>query len=200
MVGAGNMGAAISQKFEQQGFKVLLADREMKYVEKGLNSIKEVLYQGVERKLFSSKQVEGFIGNITGTDDLNTLKACDLIVEAIYENFDAKFELFQNLDKIIGKDTIVATNTSSYSVSDLSKAFTEPGRFIGMHFFYHAAKNRLVEIIPGENTSDETYKALQIFSIPAGKVPIPKADTHAFAVNRFFVPCPTDRKYFLLLF
>jgi len=188
IVGAGTMGSAIAQKFAQQGFSVILADRQMKYVEKGLVGIKEILNQGVERRLFSPKQVDAIVARIVGTDDLNNLKGCDLIVEAIFENFDAKSELFRNLDEIVDKNTILATNTSSFSVSDLAKSVSHPDRFIGLHYFYHAAKNRLVEIIPGEKTSVETYKALQIFSVLSGKDAITTADTYGFAVNRFFVP------------
>jgi len=188
VVGAGTMGSAIAQKFAQQGFKVILADREMQYVEKGINNIKNVLFQGVERRLFSPKQVESFLANISGTAELSRLKECDLIVEAIYENFDAKFELFQKLDKNVESDTIIATNTSSYSVTELSKALSNPERFIGLHFFYHAAKNRLVEIVPGEHTSDDTIQTISMFAFLAGKDPITTADTYGFAVNRFFVP------------
>jgi enoyl-CoA hydratase/3-hydroxyacyl-CoA dehydrogenase len=188
VVGAGTMGSAIAQKFAQQGFKVILADREMKYVEKGINGIKDILNQGVERGLFSAKQVESIVSNISGTHQLERLKACDLIVEAIFENFDAKCDLFKTLDSIVDQDIIIATNTSSFSVTELSKSISNPARFIGLHYFYHAAKNRLVEIIPGKETSAETYKAMQVFSVLAGKDAITTADTYGFAVNRFFVP------------
>lgn len=163
LVGAGTMGSAIAQKFAQQGFKVILADREMKYVDKGISGIKEILKQGVDRRLFSPNQVEAIIANISGTDNLSDLKQCDLIIEAIFEDFNAKFDLFKNLDALVDKDTILATNTSSFSVSDLAKSVSHPERFIGLHYFYHAAKNRLVEIIPGEKTSLETHKAIEAF-------------------------------------
>ncbi len=188
VVGAGTMGAAIAQKFAQQGFKVILADREMKYITKGIASIREMLEQGAARRLFRPEQIDIFIANIKGTADLNELKQCDLIVEAIYENFNAKSELFKKLDTIVSKDTILATNTSSFSVSELAKSVSYPERFIGLHYFYHAAKNRLVEIIPGKETSDEVYKALQFFSVRSGKDAIKTADVFGFAVNRFFVP------------
>lgn len=188
LVGAGTMGSAIAQKFAQQGFKVILADREMKYVDKGISGIKEILKQGVERRLFSPNQVEAIIANISGTDNLSDLKQCDLIIEAIFEDFNAKSDLFKNLDALVDKDTILATNTSSFSVSNLAKSVSHPERFIGLHYFYHAAKNRLVEIIPGEKTSLETQKALEVFSVLSGKDAIITADTNGFAVNRFFVP------------
>ncbi len=188
VVGAGTMGSALAQKFAQEGFSVILADREMRFVDKGLNGIKETLNQGVERRLFTPEQVSYFMSNIKGTATLNDLSVCDLIIEAIFEDFNAKQDLFKSLSDIIPAETIIATNTSSFSVSELAKAVTKPERFIGMHYFYHAAKNRLVEIIPGEKTTDETYKAMKVFSVQSGKDAITTKDSYGFAVNRFFVP------------
>ena len=188
VIGAGTMGAAIAQKFAQEGFTVYLNDREQKYIDKGINGIREILEQGVERKLFTQEKVEGILNNIKGTTNQTDLKVCDLIVEAIFEDFEVKSNLFKTLDKIVSADTILATNTSSFSVTELAEAVSHPERFIGLHYFYHAAKNRLVEIIPGEKTSSETTKAVYEFSILSGKDPIYTADAYGFAVNRFFVP------------
>ena len=188
VVGAGTMGSALAQKFAQEGFKVILADRAKNFVEKGLTNIRTTLNDGIEKKVFTKEQVEEYFSNLNGTDSLDDLAFCDLIVEAIFENFDAKTELFTSLSKIVSKDCIVATNTSSFSVSELAKHISYPERFIGLHFFYHAAKNRLVEIIPGEKTSDETIQSTQIFSVLAGKDAIDCKDVYGFAVNRFFVP------------
>ena len=188
VVGAGTMGAAIAQKFAQEGFTVYLNDREDQYLDRGIAGIREILEQGVERRLFTQEKVEGIINNIKPTTNQSDLKACDLIVEAIFEDFDVKSNLFKALSDIVPSDTILATNTSSFSVTDLAKACTHPERFIGLHYFFHAAKNRLVEIIPGEQTSEETYKAMQIFSVQSGKDAITTKDVNGFAVNRFFVP------------
>ncbi len=188
VIGAGTMGSAIAQKFAQEGFTVYLNDREQKYIDKGLEGIRRILEQGVERILFTQEKVEAIIGNIKGTTHQEDLKVCDLIVEAIFEDFDVKTNLFKNLDKIVSPDTILATNTSSFSVTELADAVSCPERFIGLHYFFHAAKNRLVEIIPGEKTSKETYKAMQIFSVQSGKDAITTKDVYGFAVNRFFVP------------
>ncbi|MBC8266678.1 MAG: 3-hydroxyacyl-CoA dehydrogenase/enoyl-CoA hydratase family protein [Flavobacteriales bacterium] len=188
VVGAGTMGSALAQKFAQEGFEVTLADREMSYIERGLSGIREMLNQGVERRLFTSESVEKIIGNIKGTSNLEDLKACDLIIEAVFEDFDVKTNLFKTLDNIVSKDTILATNTSSFSVSELSQAVSKPERFIGVHYFFHAAKNRLVELIPGEKTSEQTYQAMKVFSVLSGKDAITTKDVYGFAVNRFFVP------------
>jgi enoyl-CoA hydratase/3-hydroxyacyl-CoA dehydrogenase len=188
VVGAGTMGAAIAQKFATEGFTVYLNDREQKYIDKGINGIRSILEEGVERKIFTQEKVEGILNNIKGTVNQHDLKVCDLIIEAIFEDFNVKCELFKTLDKIVSLDTILATNTSSFSVTEMATAVSHPERFIGLHYFYHAAKNRLVEIIPGKKTSTETTKAVYQFSVLSGKDPIFTADAYGFAVNRFFVP------------
>lgn len=188
VIGAGTMGSALAQKFAQEGFQVFLADREMRFVEKGLSSIRSTIAEGVERKIFSNEQAEKIISGISGTCDLTALNQCDIIFEAIFENLDAKKELFNSLNDKINSETIVATNTSSFSVKELADSITHPERFIGLHYFYHAAKNRLVEIIPGEKTSAETFNAVKNFSILSGKDAIVTKDRYGFAVNRFFVP------------
>ncbi len=188
VIGAGTMGSAIAQKFAQEGFTVYLNDREQQYIDKGIAGIREILEQGVERRLFTQEKVEEIINNIKGTTNQEDLKVCDLIVEAVFEDFEVKTNLFKTLDAIVSYDTILATNTSSFSVTELAKAVSHPERFVGLHYFFHAAKNRLVEIIPGTKTSDETYKAMQVFSVQSGKDAITTKDVNGFAVNRFFVP------------
>lgn len=188
VVGAGKMGAALAQKFAQEDFKVILADREKSFVDRGIAGILATLNEGVERKVFSSEQATKTLSNIHGTDELKDLKSCDLVVEAIYEDFNAKADLFKALSGILDTDTIIATNTSSFSVDELSRFVKFPERFIGLHYFYHAAKNRLVEIIPGRYTSVHTMDQAKLFSIRSGKDAIFCADSYGFVVNRFFVP------------
>lgn len=188
VAGAGTMGSALAQKFAQEGFSVVLVDKEMRFVENGLNRIKDTLSEGIERKIFSPEQANEIISRVYGSNDLKEFKKCELVIEAIFENLNAKTELFKNLDKIVSHDTILATNTSSFSVTDLANSVSNPERFIGMHYFYHAAKNRLVEIIPGGKTSEDTIKAMKYFSMLSGKDAIMCRDSHGFVVNRFFVP------------
>ena len=188
VVGAGTMGAALAQKFAQEGFEVILADRAKNFVEKGLNNIRITLEDGVTKNVFSKQQVDTFLSHLKGTDSLDDLKVCDLVIEAIFEDLQAKKDLFSSLSSIVSSDGIVATNTSSFSVTELAASMVNPERFIGLHFFYHAAKNRLVEIIPGEKTTSETLQAARLFSVLAGKDAIDCTDTYGFAVNRFFVP------------
>lgn len=188
VVGAGTMGAAIAQKFAQENLQVILADREMEFVQKGLNMIRNMLYDGVDKKVFTKEQADQCLQRITGTAVLADLKPCDLIVEAIYEDLEAKKSLFRTLDALVPHDTILATNTSSFSITELATSVSSPERFIGLHYFYHAAKNRLVEIIPGKNTSDEVIERARLFSVISGKDAILCKDSYGFVVNRFFVP------------
>jgi enoyl-CoA hydratase / 3-hydroxyacyl-CoA dehydrogenase len=188
VVGAGTMGSGLAQKFSQEGFEVVLADREKQYIDKGMANIKATLDEGVQRRLFSEQQVQSILGSIKGTANIDDLRSCDLIIEAIFENFDAKVELFKTLSSLVNPDTIIATNTSSFSVDDLSASVQKPERFIGLHYFFHPAKNRLVEIIPGNSTADDVVKTMYRFSVMSGKDPIYTADKNGFAINRFFVP------------
>lgn len=188
VIGAGTMGSALAQKFAQESFDVVLADREMRFVEKGLAGIKATLEQGVERRLFKPQQVEAILSRIHGTANLQDLRDRQLIVEAIFEDFQAKSDLFQQLGTIVPAETILATNTSSFSVSGLAANVPHPERFIGLHYFYHAAKNRLVEIVPGDKTSAATSATCRRFAHLAGKDAITCKDVNGFVVNRFFVP------------
>lgn len=188
VIGAGTMGSALTQKFAQEGFNVILADKEQKFIDKGINNIKSTLNEGIERKIFTSDTVEEIINRIKPSCNLNDLKSCDLVIEAIFEDFNVKSDLFKTLNSILPVDTIIATNTSSFSVDELSKSVNHPERFIGLHYFYHAAKNRLVEIIPGESTSKETFESIKQFCVQSGKEAIVCKDSYGFVVNRFFVP------------
>ncbi len=188
IVGAGTMGSGLAQKFAQEGFEVILADREMKFIDKGISNIKATLGEGVKRRLFSEQQVQNIISRIKGSTDLENLKSCDLIIEAIFEKFKAKTQLFETLSALVDPEAIIATNTSSFSVEDLSSSVKNPERFIGLHYFFHAAKNRLLEIIPSPSTSNDTIKSIYRFSVMSGKDPIFTADKNGFAINRFFVP------------
>lgn len=188
VVGAGTMGAALAQKFAQEGFEVILSDREQKFIDKGISGIHSMLNEGVDKKVFKQEQVDAIIARLKTSVSLSDLKSCDIIIEAIFEDFNAKSELFRNLCEIVSSSVILATNTSSFSVNELADSVKNPERFIGLHYFYHAAKNRLVEIIPGKNTSVNVTEAVYRFSLQSSKDPIFTKDVYGFAVNRFFVP------------
>jgi enoyl-CoA hydratase/3-hydroxyacyl-CoA dehydrogenase len=142
----------------------------------------------VERKIIKPEKVDEILGRIHGTTDISEVKDCDLIIETVWEDMAAKKEVFQKLDKICNPETIIASNTSSFSIDDMADALDRPERFLGLHFFYHPAKNRLVEIVPGSKTSKETIEAGKLFTRLTGKTGILVKDSAGFGVNRYFVP------------
>ena len=188
IVGAGNMGSGIAQKMAQEKLNVVMVDTKEEFVERGMNTIRQTLQEAVERKIFTPEQVDEIVGRVKGTTDLNELKDADMVVEAIFEDVQVKGELFAKLDKICEPKTIFSTNTSSFYVASIANFTERPDRFVGTHYFFHPAKNRLVEVISHEGTSDETVeKVLQIANMH-GKTPIVVKDSPGFAVNRIFIP------------
>jgi enoyl-CoA hydratase/3-hydroxyacyl-CoA dehydrogenase len=189
IVGAGNMGSGIAQKTAQEEFEVQMVDREQQWVDRGQGIISDFLSEAVERRIFSPSQVEAIQGRITGVVGVeNTAADTDLVIEAVFEDFDVKTAVFTTLDAACGPDTILASNTSSLSVNALAEATGRADRFVGLHFFYHPAKNRLVEVIPAASSSPETIEKVVQYCKMLGKVVIVCGDRPGFVVNRFFVP------------
>jgi enoyl-CoA hydratase/3-hydroxyacyl-CoA dehydrogenase len=188
VIGAGNMGSGIAQKIIQEGIAVVMVDTQEAFVQKGVSTIKKMLAQGVERKIFTERQVEEILGRLTATTDMNQVADADLVIEAVFEDKAVKTEVFKKLDAVCQPKTILATNTSSYYVKDFVKAISRPDRFVGYHYFYHPAKNRLLEIIPHEGTSAETMEKAVLAAKLHAKTAIVVKDAPGFAVNRFFVP------------
>jgi len=188
VIGAGNMGSGIAQKIIQEGIPVVMVDIKEEFVERGLNTIRSLLGEAVERKIFTPQQVDEIVSRITGTTDFNAVADADLVIEAVFEDKDVKTELFQKLDKICSEKTILATNTSSFYVRDFAEKISRPDRFVGLHYFFHPAKNRLLEVIPHEGTSQETIEKSLLAAKLHSKTSILVKDAPGFAVNRFFVP------------
>ena len=189
IVGARNMGSGIAQKTAQEMFEVQMVDREEKWVNRGQKIISDFLEEAIERRIFSQSQVEEIKGRISGVIGVeNVDPETDLVIEAVFEDFNVKADVFQILDENCGDQTILASNTSSLSVNELSKATTRPDRFVGLHFFYHPAKNRLVEVIPASDSSEDTISRVVQYCKQLGKVVIVCKDKPGFVVNRFFVP------------
>ena len=189
IIGAGNMGSGIAQKTAQEEFDVQMVDREQQWVDRGKQIISNFLEEAIERRIFSQSQVEEIQSRITGVAGTeNTSPDTDLVIEAVFEDFDIKSDVFNTLNEVCGEHTILASNTSSLSVNDLAKASGRPDRFVGLHFFYHPAKNRLVEVIPGVDSSEETIAKTVQYCRGLGKVVIVCKDRPGFVVNRFFVP------------
>ena len=188
IIGAGNMGSGIAQKMAQEGLKVVMVDLKEEFVERGLENIKQMLAQGVERKIFTSEQAHDILSRIIGTANFEMITDADLVIEAVFEDKKVKSDLFQKLDQICCPETILATNTSSFYVKEFAEQTARPDRFVGLHYFYHPAKNRLLEVIPHDGTSTETLEKSLLAAKLHGKTSIVVKDAPGFAVNRFFVP------------
>jgi len=188
VIGAGNMGSGIAQKIAQEGLPVVMIDTQPEFVQRGLANIRKTLEDGVARKIIKPDKVEEILGRIQASTDLTAAADADLVIEAVFEDKAVKSELFKNLDRICDQKTILATNTSSFYVRELAEQTSRPDRFIGLHYFYHPAKNRLLEVIPHARTSSETVEAALLAARLHGKTAILVKDAPGFAVNRFFVP------------
>jgi enoyl-CoA hydratase/3-hydroxyacyl-CoA dehydrogenase len=188
VVGAGNMGSGIAQKIATEGFNVILADMSEEHAQAGLKRIETLLKEAVERKIFKPEQVKTILGRITATGDLESLQDVDIVIEAVFEDIGVKQSLFRKLGDITRPDTVLATNTSSFLVAQVAEGVKHPERVIGLHYFYHPAKNRLVEVIGHQESSEEVLSKAWAFQERIGKTPIDSADAPGFVVNRFFVP------------
>jgi enoyl-CoA hydratase/3-hydroxyacyl-CoA dehydrogenase len=188
VIGAGNMGSGIVQKIAQEGIPVVMVDTAQEFVDRGRAIIRETLQEGVERKILKPEQAEAILARVSGTTDLQAVADADLVIEAVFEDKQVKHDLFQKLDRICSPRTILATNTSSFYVGEFAERTSRPDRFIGMHYFYHPAKNRLLEVIPHKKTSAETIQKSLLAAKLHGKTAILVQDAPGFAVNRFFVP------------
>lgn len=188
LVGAGTMGAAIAQGAATSGFTVVLNDRDPAVLERAMVQIKGSLGRAVEKGRMNTTEAEATLERLIPSVDISGLAACGLVIEAIIENADAKAGLFRTLSDLLAPDALIATNTSSLKVDDLAAAVSRPERFLGLHYFFPAALNPLLEIVRGSATSDAVMDAAAIFAKVTGKQAIRCRDAFGFAVNRFFVP------------
>ncbi|MDQ3833426.1 MAG: 3-hydroxybutyryl-CoA dehydrogenase [Actinomycetota bacterium] len=193
VVGAGQMGSGIAQVAAQTGLAVHLADVEQEMVERGLETIKKNLTRSVEKERISQDEMDEAMGRIeSGTEYASD---ADLAIEAVPETIEVKAEVFSALDEQLKDEAILASNTSSISITELAGHTSRPEKFIGMHFFNPVPVMDLVEIIRGLATSDETYDTARELSRRLGKEPVEVGDFPGFAVNRLLVPMINEAAY-----
>jgi 3-hydroxybutyryl-CoA dehydrogenase len=188
VLGAGTMGAGIVQAFAAKGYEVILRDIKDEFVDKGLAGIKKNLERLVSKEKMTEEQMEEILSRITGTTDMNLAEDCDLVVEAAVENMEIKKQIFAELDTICKPETILSSNTSSLSITEVGAATKRPDKVIGMHFFNPAPVMKLVELIRGMATSEETFNKVKEVSVAIGKDPVEVAEAPGFVVNRILVP------------
>ena len=188
VVGAGTMGNGIAQTAAAAGFSVIMCDVSQEFVDRGLANISKSLDRFVKKETMTEDQKNEVLGRITTTTDLGSLSACTLVVEAASENFDIKKQIFQKLDEVCPAETILSSNTSSISITKIAATTKRPDKVIGMHFFNPVPLMKLVEVIRGIATSDETYATVKELSEQLGKVPVECNDSAGFVSNRVLMP------------
>jgi 3-hydroxybutyryl-CoA dehydrogenase len=192
VVGLGTMGAGIAQVAVQAGFETIGREVSEELCEQARRKIEHYLGRAVDKGRMSTEEREAALRRLKLTTELDDLAGCDLVIEAIVEELGPKQELFSELDRIVGPEAILATNTSALPVGKIAEATEHPGRVVGMHFFNPAPVLPLVEIVRAERTSEEAVDTAYEWAEQAGKQPVRCNDTPGFIVNRVLVPTLND--------
>jgi 3-hydroxybutyryl-CoA dehydrogenase len=198
VVGAGTMGSGIAQVAAMAGYRVIMRDIEDAFVERGFLNITKSLDRMVRKERISPEEKEAVLKRIEGTTDMKRLGECDVIIEAVFENAEVKKGVFRELDEICGDQVIFATNTSSISITELAASTNRPDRFIGMHFMNPVPVMKLVEVIRGLATSDETVELVKGLAERMGKTVAEANDYPGFISNRILMPMINEAVYCLM--
>jgi 3-hydroxybutyryl-CoA dehydrogenase len=188
IIGAGTMGSGIAHVFARSGFQVLLCDVEQRLLDRALGQIRTDLGREAAKGKFPETEVEPSLARITATVDRESLASADFAVEAAPERFAVKAEVFRALDRILPKSAVLATNTSSISITKLAASTIRPAQVIGMHFFNPVPVMALVEVVRGMATSNATYEAVRDLAVKLGKTPVEVNDAPGFVSNRVLMP------------
>jgi 3-hydroxybutyryl-CoA dehydrogenase len=195
VIGAGTMGNGIAHVFAKAGYSVLLLDVEQRFLDRALETIRKNLEREVTKAKLTSEQRDQAFARVKTVTDRKQLGACDFIVEAASERFDIKAELFRDLDALCRPDVILSSNTSSISITKLAAVTKRPDRVIGMHFFNPVPIMKLVEVIRGLATSDETFATVKALAEKLEKTPVEVNDAPGFVSNRVLMPLLNEAMY-----
>jgi 3-hydroxybutyryl-CoA dehydrogenase len=195
VIGAGTMGNGIAHVFAKSGYDVTLVEVEQRFLDRGLETISKNLEREVAKNKLTAEQKAAALGHIHGSLSRKDLGACDFVIEAATEKFDIKSEIFRDLDQICRPDIILASNTSSISITKLAAVTKRPDKIIGMHFFNPVPVMKLVEVIRGIATSNETYATVKELSIKLEKTPVEVNDAPGFVSNRVLMPLINEAIY-----
>lgn len=188
VIGAGQMGAGIAQVCAQAGFDVLVNDRNEEALDKGMKNIAKLLTRAVEKERITDQSKWNTLNRLTPSSQLKDAESCDLVIEAVVENMDVKRKVFGELDEVAPKHAILASNTSSLPITEIAAATKRADQVIGMHFMNPVPVMKLVEIIRGLQTSDETYGAIETMTNHLSKTPVEVEDFPGFISNRILMP------------
>jgi 3-hydroxybutyryl-CoA dehydrogenase len=195
VVGAGTMGNGIAHVFARGGFQVILCEVEQRFLDRGLEAIRKNLEREVAKSKLSAADAESALKSIRGTLQGGDLGMCDFVIEAAPERFELKQELFSTLDAVMKPEVILASNTSSISITRLAAQTQRPSQVIGMHFFNPVPVMKLVEVIRGLETSDETFAQVKALVEELGKTPVEVNDAPGFVSNRVLMPLLNEAMY-----
>ncbi|MGB8732516.1 MAG: 3-hydroxybutyryl-CoA dehydrogenase [Candidatus Sulfotelmatobacter sp.] len=195
VVGAGTMGNGIAHVFARSGFNVILCDVEQRFLERGIATITKNLDREVAKNKITDADKVSALKNIEPVTDRSKLAGCDFIVEAATEKFEIKTEIFRDLDRLARPEVILASNTSSISITRLAGLTKRPDKVIGMHFFNPVPVMKLVEVIRGLATSQDTFSETQNLAVKLGKTPVEVNDAPGFVSNRVLMPLLNEAMY-----
>ena len=195
VIGAGTMGNGIAHVFARSGFVVTLCDVEQRFVERGVETIRKNLERELSKSKITAEDRDATLARIKTTIRREDAAACDFVVEAATEKLDVKTQIFRDLDGIARPETILATNTSSISITKLAALTKRPDKVIGMHFFNPVPVMKLVEVIRGLATSQETFSTVHALSLQLGKTPVEVNDAPGFVSNRVLMPLLNEAMY-----
>ncbi len=195
VLGAGTMGSGIAHVFARTGFRVLLCDVEQRFLDRALAQIRANLGREAAKGKLEAAEVEPTVARIAPTTDRESLASADFAIEAASERYELKAELFRSLDRILPAEAILATNTSSISITKLAAQTSRPAQVIGMHFFNPVPMMALVEVIRGMATSDATYATVRDLAVRLGKTPVEVNDAPGFVSNRVLMPMINEAAY-----
>lgn len=188
IIGAGTMGSGIATSLAGQGVDVTLVDMTDAALERGMGAVKKFYDRAAEKGKMSADDAAAAVAKVEGATDFSAVAKCDLVIEAVFEEFSVKEELYKKLNAILPDSAVLATNTSALKVSELAEAYKDTSRFLGLHYFNPAAINPIVEVVRGEKTDPALFDQALAFCRETGKKPIACKDHYGFAINRFFVP------------
>ena len=197
IVGAGQMGAGIAQVAAANGLSVVMNDIQDEFVEKGFFAIRKSLERMVKKEKISQEDLEAILGRIEGSTSLKDMAKADFVVEAATENEALKLQIFKDLDEYCGQGVFLSSNTSSISITRIAAATKRPEKVIGMHFMNPVPVMKLVEIINGLATSEETFQVTRDLAVKLGKTPVPANDFPGFIANRVLLPMINEAVYAL---
>lgn len=195
VLGAGTMGNGIAHVFARTGFSVRLCEVEQRFLDRGLETIRKNLERESAKGKLTADEVSAALTRIQGTLDRQSLASCDFVIEAATEKFEIKRQLFKELDSILPRDVILASNTSSISITKLAAQTMRPDQVIGMHFFNPVPVMKLVEVIRGLQTSQATYDTVKALAEKLGKTPVEVNDAPGFVSNRVLMPLLNEAMY-----